>query len=88
MSLKLSDTRVDEPQIRARLGTTAHFCRVVVLWELYWMDGPKANHAAVLALKPLVDVKQIEKWSGGAIGPSARTPPSVVSVAWGSSPVW
>ena len=24
MSLKLSDTRVYEPQIRARLGTTAH----------------------------------------------------------------
>ena len=27
-SLKLSDTRVYEPQIRARLGTTAHFCEV------------------------------------------------------------
>ena len=27
----LSDTRVYEPQIRARLGTTAHFCEVVVL---------------------------------------------------------
>jgi len=27
--LKLSDTRVYEPQIRARLGTTAHFCKVV-----------------------------------------------------------
>jgi len=26
LSLKLSDTRVYEPQIRARLGTTAHFC--------------------------------------------------------------
>jgi len=31
LSLKLSDTRVYEPQLRARLGTTAHFCRVVVL---------------------------------------------------------
>jgi len=31
LSPKLSDTRVYEPQIRARLGTTAHFCRVVVL---------------------------------------------------------
>jgi len=30
-SLKLSDTRVYTPQIRARLGTTAHFCEVVVL---------------------------------------------------------
>ena len=26
LSLKLSDTRVCEPQIRARLGTTAHLC--------------------------------------------------------------
>ena len=31
LSLKLSDTRVYEPQIRVRLGTTAHFCEVVVL---------------------------------------------------------
>ena len=29
LSLKLSDTRVYEPQTRARLGTTARFCRVV-----------------------------------------------------------
>jgi len=31
LSLKLSDPKVYEPQIRARLGTTAHFCEVVVL---------------------------------------------------------
>ena len=31
LSLKLSDTRVYEPQIRARLGTTADLFRVVVL---------------------------------------------------------
>ena len=31
LSLKLSDTRVYEPQIPARLGTTAHFCEVPVL---------------------------------------------------------
>ena len=31
LSLKLSDTRVNEPQIRARLGTTAHFREVAVL---------------------------------------------------------
>ena len=31
LSLKLSDTRVHEPQIRARLGTATHFCEVVVL---------------------------------------------------------
>jgi len=29
LSLKLRDTRVYEPQIRARLGTTAHFREVV-----------------------------------------------------------
>ena len=31
LSLKMSDTRVYEPQIRARLGTATHFCEVVVL---------------------------------------------------------
>jgi len=30
-SLELSDTKVYEPCIRARLGTAAHFCEVVVL---------------------------------------------------------
>ena len=30
-SLKLSDTKVYEPDIRARLGTAAHSCKVVVL---------------------------------------------------------
>ena len=30
LALKLSDTRVYKPQIRARLGTTAHFCKVSV----------------------------------------------------------
>ena len=34
LSLKLSDTRVYEPQIRARLGTTAHLCEVVVLKQV------------------------------------------------------
>jgi len=31
LGLKLSDTSVYEPHTRARLGTTAHLCRVVVL---------------------------------------------------------
>ena len=30
-SLELSDKKVDEPQIRARLGTAAHFCEALVL---------------------------------------------------------
>ena len=47
LSLKLSDTRVYEPQIRARLGTTAHFCRVVgnesvVVAETYINPGAHA----------------------------------------------
>ena len=31
LSLNLSDAKVYAPQVRARLGTTAHFCEVVVL---------------------------------------------------------
>jgi len=31
LNLKLSDARVCEPQIRARLDTTTQFCEVVVL---------------------------------------------------------
>ena len=31
LNLKLSDTRVYAPQIRARLATTAHFCKAVAL---------------------------------------------------------
>ena len=31
LGLELSDKRVYAPQMRARLGTTAHFCQVVVL---------------------------------------------------------
>ena len=30
-SLEMSDTDVYEPSIRARLGTAAHFCQVLVL---------------------------------------------------------
>jgi len=29
-SLELSDTKVYKPEIRARLGTAAHFCEVVI----------------------------------------------------------
>ena len=35
LSLKLSDRRVYEPQIRARLGTTAHLCKV----NCWWIGG-------------------------------------------------
>ena len=55
LSLKLGDTRVYEPYIRARLGTTAHFCEVVVLR----LCKPKTRHGGtvherleLLQLKP------------------------------------
>ena len=31
-SLELSDTKVFEPEIRARRGTAAHFCEAIVLF--------------------------------------------------------
>ena len=37
-SLELSDTSIHEPQTRARLGTTSHFCKVVVL-KLWFRGG-------------------------------------------------
>jgi len=58
LRLKLSDTRVYAPHIRARHGTTAHFCRVVVLkliyepqmrarWQMYagWLQLLETRHA-------------------------------------------
>ena len=38
LSLKLSDTRVYEPQIRTRLGTAAHLCKAVVLKLCVYSD--------------------------------------------------
>ena len=35
-SLELGDIKVYEPEIRARLGTAAHFCEVVVLKLRSW----------------------------------------------------
>jgi len=49
LSLKLSDTRVYEPQIRARLRTTAHFCRVSAL-TFSLSDGSRAGEVPTAAL--------------------------------------
>ena len=70
LSLKLSDTRVYAPQIRARLGTTAHFCEVVVLklkltvehhhrqllalTKLYNPSEGRSRGAAALRLRPKI----------------------------------
>jgi len=40
VSLKLRDTRVYAPQIRARLGTTAHFCNTSPLQEVATAPSP------------------------------------------------
>ena len=44
LSLHLSDTRVYEPQIRARLGTTTHLCEVVVLKLRAVPGGERDQH--------------------------------------------
>ena len=43
-SLELSDTQVYEPEIRARLGTAAHFCKVVRI------DGRSRAHQRLALL--------------------------------------
>jgi len=55
LSLKLRDTRVYEHQRRTRLGTTAHFCKVVATWlpcspfrEGLARSGPKRRTKHVL----------------------------------------
>ena len=55
MSLKLGDTRVYEPQIRARLGTTTHIVGIFV---------PQSQHVKLLiaTLPPLNSV------NGGEVG--------------------
>jgi len=67
-NLKLSDTRVYEPQIRARLGTTAHFCaipavstfngtsvKVIICEQLFWCEscGPGRQETCGAELSPL-----------------------------------
>ena len=43
------DTRVYEPQIRARLGTTAFFCKVVVLKSKDLLGGERPAEGGVAA---------------------------------------
>jgi len=52
LSRKLSDTSVYELQIRARLGTAAHFCEVVVLKSSNANAGPHALPASRVDAKP------------------------------------
>ena len=33
-------------------------------WDLHWMVGPDANHAAVLGFKPLLDVQEMTNGLG------------------------
>jgi len=52
LSVKLSDTRVYAPRIRARLGTTAHFCELVVLY-FFALRGA-LDVAVVARLPPII----------------------------------
>ena len=62
LSLKLSDTSVYEPPIRACLGTTAHFCEVDVLVPFWGLLACLVLAAAlapwVLLLLLLLDYSQ------------------------------
>ena len=51
LRLKLSDARVDDPQIRTRLGTTAHLCKVVGLVAGN-LGGAIKEYRKALALAP------------------------------------
>ena len=57
LSLKLSDTRVYEPQIRARLGTTAHFCRGFFLKSgsnVYYYENIEGGHGGAADSKQVL----------------------------------
>jgi len=51
-SLELSDTKVYEPELRALLGSAAHFCKVVDLKldirQLWSGDEPAAHEGGML----------------------------------------
>jgi len=52
-SLELSDTQVYEPYIRALLGTTSHFCEVVVLESMRRGAASGARAVRLEAVSPL-----------------------------------
>jgi len=58
LSLNLSHTRVYAPQIRARLGTTAHFCEVarttnvLVVGQMHKADGEVSTLCKKAGFKP------------------------------------
>ena len=64
-SVSLSDTRVYEPQTRARLGTTAHFCRVEGLALSHsfsgacWVDRRPRAGVAGLAPPPVEGLARV-----------------------------
>jgi len=67
LSLKLSDTRIYEPQIRARLGITAQFCNAGVLtlqvldaMDKYWRTSNANVHRGAHALS----VKATDQYEG------------------------
>ena len=80
LSLKLSDTRVYEPELRARLGTAVHFCKVVVLRRASHARSspPTSRHthlpslALFLSLSPSLSLALLQAYPPGT--PTARNP--------------
>jgi len=66
LSLKLSDTRVYAPQIRARLGTTAHFCEVVVLKQARFRSPTAVVEIPLEAFEPRADMQLKDSDTRGA----------------------
>ena len=64
LSLKLSDARICDPQIRTRLGTSAHFCKVVVL---------KFSHSVLQAKSKALDAEEEAMEARGADAASLET---------------
>ena len=94
LSLKMSDTRVYEPQIRARLGTAAHFCRVVVLklrtvQVTDWWEPEHGFQLYEVAGQPELDGSIISRYlllSSSLLLSSLQVSDS--STKWPASPSW
>ena len=84
LSLKLSDTRVYEPQIRARLVTTAHFCEEVALKlravPLYHQPGPAC--LKVFRRIAFLEKKKTQKDTGGPALFSGRGADDILPGRW------
>ena len=66
--LELSDTKVYEPSIRARLGTTAHFCNPVVLKLRVSRTTVVSSYICLLLSLPILVTIPVQSLSGSVNG--------------------